>query len=303
MKRAFTLIELIVVLAIVSFLSVATFKAVSKIIIKSYKAKETTRLTLQSQIVLDQLSNLLADRIPAATIGYDPDSGEFKPLPQIDSQNYKILEWFVRPMDDYKDGHYTGFCDIVPTIQSDRRVVSYDFEPDQMYYDNYNLIFAGSFDRAFSDINDYNNSFGWHGGRSDNSFDISLNDSNSTTIYLSDTVLPKFAYEKYFLAYSAMAVARGADIDKSASCLDGLDVDDDTLLLFWNYQPWQSETFCADPNSVSGVSKEGNASVLMRHVQGFFAVEQDYTIRIKLDINRSIRGLSDVHFIKQKVIF
>ena len=302
-KRAFTLIELVVVVVIVAFLSVATFKAVSKIVIKSFKAKETTRLTLQSQIVLDQLSNLLADRIPATVIGYDPASGDYRPISQIETEKYKILEWFIRAMDDYKNGHYSGFCDIVPTVQNDRKVVSGGFAPDQMYHTSYNLIFAGSFDRALADVAEFNASFGWHGGESNNSFDISLSDSNSSTIYISDSVLPKFAYEKYFLTYSAFAVARGADIDKNAPCLDGLDVDDNTLLLFYNYHPWQHKTFCADPQNITGVAKEGNVTVLMHYVQGFFAKEQDYTIRLKLDINRTIRGLSDVHFTKQKVIF
>ncbi|BAF70678.1 type II secretion system protein [Nitratiruptor sp. SB155-2] len=300
MKRSFTLLEIIVVLVIVSLLSVATFKALSKIVQKSFKAKETTKLSLESQIVLDQISNLLADRIPATTIGYDPVSGDYKPLNSIDSDNYKILEWYVRAMDDYMDGHFSGFCDMIPSIDTNNYVVSYGFEPSNMYYASYNLIFAGSFDRATSDISDFQNAFGWHGGGSLVAYDISLSDSNSSAIALSDARLPNFVYEKYFLTIGAHAIARGADIDKSASCLDGLHIDENTLLLFYDYYPWQGQTFCADPN---GTGQSGKAAVLMRYVQGFFAAEQDYTVRLKLDVNRTIRGLGSVHFSKQKVVF
>lgn len=310
MKRAVTLLEIVLVLVIVSILSVATFKAVSKIVVKSFKAKMLTQLTLESQIVLDQISNLLADRIPATVIGYNPNAPDFLPLGQIDTDGYTILEWYTRAMDEFKAGYYTGFCDMVPTIKSDNKVHTFDFNATELKNSGktYNLIFAGSFDRALSDIHEYNRSFGWHkniyaSAQSKASYEINLDDSNESDIDINDTDKPSFAYEKFFLANGAMAIARGEDIDRNATCIQrDLDtpIDENTLLLFYNYHPWDGKTFCADKN---GGQLEGNVTILMRHVQGFHITQEDHTIRIRLDVNYSRPGLGDIHFTKQKVVF
>ena len=59
MKRAFTLIEMIFVVLISALLAVGAFKAFEALYIRSAKAKAVTDLSLQSQIVLDQISLIL----------------------------------------------------------------------------------------------------------------------------------------------------------------------------------------------------------------------------------------------------
>ena len=297
MRRSFTLIELIMVLVIISFLSVASFKAVSALIVRSYKAKELTRLSLESQIALDQISTLLQERVPASVIGYKPSTGDFKYIQEIgDSEYYEVMEWIGVAYEEYSEGNYTGFADMRPSIKTDDTIATYT----NLSGNDYALIFAGAFDRGFPGQSDFNDSFGWHGYESNDTFDIAFDSDGNITI--TDSVKPKWIYEKYYLVRSAYALARGEDINKNADCLEDLNVDDDTLLLFYDYKPWRGETFCADPGSAG--SKSGSATILATHIAGFDAKEQDYTLRLILDINESIKGgYPPIHFSKMKVVF
>ena len=290
------------------------------IMTRSYKAKETTKLSLESQIVVNEISNYLQYRVPYTVIGYNAESGDFQYIGDIidSDKNLSILEWFGRANEVFSDGNYSGFADMA-TLSNDKFASpkinktniqketnqKFHFPDGHNIYDDYtiNLIFAGSFDRATSDTNDYDNSFGWHNNNSTDSFDITIEDDENITI--TDTAdKPKYIYEKYFLIDSAYAIARGVDIKQDAPCIENLHVQqkdiNNTLFLFSNYRPWhKDETFCADKSG----TQEGNASILMQDISGFNFQEIDYTIRIHLDINKSIRGSSPIHFSKMKVVF
>jgi len=314
MKKAFTLIELIFVLVIVSFLSVATYKAFATILVRSFKAKEITSLSMQSQIVVNMLSAYLKNRVPYSVIGYNPEDGSYEYIGDLTSQK-PMLEWFGLASESLLLRDYSGFLDMA--TKEDNTTFSQDTNgscinetlddkfhfSDNIYTNKYiNLIFAGSFDRGAGSSHDYNDTFGWHGGKSLDSFDISIDNDGNITI--DDDDKPEFIYEKYFLVDSAYGVARGSDIDQSAECIKNLNIAEkdinDTLLLFSNYRPWKGETFCADKQ---GSSQDGNVSVLMLHVKGFKFEEIDYTLRIGLDINRTIRGSQPIHLSKLKVVF
>ena len=301
MKRSFTLIELVLVVVIVTLLSVATFKAIKAIKIKSFKAKELTRLSLESQIVLDQLSSLLRNRIPATAIGYNPDTNEWAYLNQLDtlSEDPPILEWIGYDEDALGDGDYSGFVDINRTIQDSSS--DYVIYTDINFTDSgYALIFSGSYDRGYEG-GSLEGAFGWHGSDSNLTYQVTFNPPDKIIIEHNETPKPKWLYEKYFLTKSAYAVARSADIDKSVDCIKDLKIgdDNDTLLLFYNYHPWKGKTFCADPNG----DTEGNATILMRNIQGFEFREEGGTLRLWIDVNKTILGNVGVHFSKMKVVW
>ena len=304
--KASTLLELIFVIVIVSFLSTATFKGMQAITIRAYKAKEITKLSLESQIAVNQISNYLSYRVPYTVIGYN-GTDDFKPIGDITSGGYTILEWFGRANEAFVDGNYSGFADMDTLLSSKFASQGSDGNAldattnAKFGTSDINLIFSGSFDRATSDTNDYNSSFGWHRKASNDSFDIDMSSDGNITV--TDSVKPKHIYEKYFIVDSAYAIARGANINLKASCIKDLnttgDINDNTLFLFSNYRPWKGETFCADKSG----SQEGNASILMQDIDSFNFQEMDYTIRIHLDINKTIRGSSPIHFSKMKVVF
>ncbi len=319
MKRnAATLLELIFVIIIVSFLATATFKGMQAIMVRAYKAKETTKLSLESQIIVNEISNYLQYRVPYTVIGYNANNGDFQYIGDIinSDKNLSILEWFGIANEVVTDGNCSGFADMATLSNNSfltqgtngdniNTSIKKKFNinsPNTIYTDKIvNLIFAGSFDRATSDTNEYNSSFGWHGNNSNDSFDINI--AHDGNITLTDTVKPKFIYEKYFLVDTTYAIARGVDIQQNAPCIESLHVKqkemNDTLFLFSNYRPWKGETFCADKSG----TQAGNVSILMQNIDGFKFEELDYTIRINLDINKTIRGASPIHFSKMKVVF
>ena len=303
MRRGTTLIELIFVIVIISFLAAGSFKAIQAILVREYKAKQQTNLSLESQIVVNQISNYLRERIVYSTIGYNPSDGSFDYIGDL-TDSKPVLEWIGRDSDDYLDKKYSGFFDMAKKYGN--KVTSCDTNGSAIDTNKTALIFSGSFDRSQSDSGDINSSFGWHGSDRNDTFDIIIHSneqSNDQNISINNPT-PKFLYEKYFLVNSAYAIARGADIDQDADCITNLNLKardiNNTLFLFSNYRPWNGETFCADKQ---GSSKDGNVSVLMQNVDGFQFREVDYTIRILLDINKSIRGANPIHFSKMKVVF
>ncbi len=297
MRKAATLIEMIFVIVIISLLASGSFKAMQAILVREYKAKQLTNLSLESQIVVNQISNYLRQRIVYSTIGYNPNDESFEYIGNlIDSK--PVLEWIGRTNDLYLNKIYSGFFDMA--TKTGTKIASYGIIGADIDTGTTALIFAGSFDRSQSDSASINSSFGWHESNRDDTFDISISDQNISI----DNPTPKFLYEKYFLVDSAYAIARGEDIDQNAPCITNLGLKsqdtNSTLLLFSNYRPWKGETFCADKQ---GTSQVGNVSVLMQNVDGFNFSEVDYTIRIILDINKTIRGAHPVHFSKMKVVF
>jgi prepilin-type N-terminal cleavage/methylation domain-containing protein len=306
MRRGFTLIEIVMTIAITGILAVGTFKALDALFIRSVKAGAVTRLSLTTQTVLDQIGMLLYSRVPASVIGYDPADGSHVPLARIASAK-PVLEWLSTAEESRIHRDFSGFIDMNASDKatdtlvspgSDGSAVSDTFglkfgTGDHPFAsDLIRLVFAGTFDQAQSE-----GRFGWHGDDASALHPISM--SNGGDITLKDS--PHFIYEKYYLVDSAYAVARGENVDLDAPCIKNLDtaVDADTLFLFYDYRPWKSESFCGDPSG-GGV---GRVTLLARNVAGFRAEAVGGTIRVSLDMLRPVRGSTPVHLTKQKVVF
>jgi len=166
---------------------------------------------------------------------------------------------------------------------------------------NLNLIFAGAFDGGAEDIEACSGAFGWHGNDSNVSYAIDMSVLNQITF--TDAVKqPDFIYEKYYLANGAYAVVRGEDIDRTVTCITDLNitVNTDTLFLFYEYYPYNGETFCADPSG----NQQGEVTILAQDITAFSAESVNDIIRLSIDMEREIRGTScGVHVSKQKGVF
>lgn len=295
MRKAFTLVELIFVLVVMAILSGGTFKAIEAIYIRSAQAKALTDLSLQSQIVLDQLSVLLYNRIPNSVIGYTP-GGICEPLSELTDPR-PVLEWLGTADDELLRGEYDGFVDMNASWPNPKLVVPGNILSDST---NYNLIFAGAFDGGSEDIRACSGAFGWHGAESDLSFGFNYLGNNITIADLDKQ--PNFIYEKYYLTKTAYSVARGENININASCITDLNVsvNENTLFLFYEYHPYNDKTFCAD----SAGSPEGEVTILAQDVTAFSAQEVNGVIRLGVDMDKTIRGRTcGVHVSKQKAVF
>ncbi len=292
MRRGFTLLEMIFVVVISGILSIGSFKAFSALYIRSAKAKAVTDLSFQSQVVLDQLSVLIYNRIPNSVIGYD-GVGDCDPIEELDGNNV-VLEWLGLADDALFQGLYDGFVDMnastSPVLSTPNLLTSLNAT-------NMNLIFAGAFDDGSEDVAACSGAFGWHGAGSSLSHGFSIPSANHISFNAGD--VPNVIYEKYYLSSGAYAVTRGEDITDISNC--GLNESDfrnfdTTLFLFYEYYPYNGETYCGDGGS-------GKVVVLAEDVSGFRASYVNDTIVLSIDMNRSIRGSTAVHVSKQKAVF
>ncbi len=287
MRRGFTLIEIVLVLVVLAILSAGTFKAIEAIYTRSAQAKAMTDLSLQSQIVLDQLSILLYNRIPNSVIGYTP--GDIcEPINDLSTPR-PVLEWLAMADDELLRGDYDGFVDMNASSKATYTLST----PHTLAWANsdINLIFG-----SLEEISACNGSFGWHGAASDLSFDVSVGVDN---IVITDAIKPEFIYEKYYLTKTAYALARGEDVDLTSSCITDLNmsVDANTLFLFYDYQPYKGESFCGDGGS-------GKAAVLAQNVSAITAQSTNNVIRLGIEMQQNIRGRTcGVHISKQKAVF
>ena len=325
-KKSFTMIELIVVIIILSLIATGSFKAIQMLYERYYQANTITKFSINSQNILDQMGINLYYRISNTAIGYSPSDGDFKKIEKVDNAKYKIFEWITGAFDAKHRiitngiGYgYSGFIDLEASNRNTLTLVAKDFNITDInntlnnVFNNKNdlnqtvgIIFAGTMDTG-DIIDDYNNSYGWHGFAHKKIFLVKKfkqvnNDANLT---MNDDIKGNKIYAKYYLPESAYAIARGADINKSANCLNGLNVDDNTLLLFYNYRPWNNETFCADPHQDNSETNEGNVSILGRDVTSFRVKAVNYHLELKIQLSKPLYRGSDrnITITKQKVIF
>ncbi|MEA3522035.1 MAG: type II secretion system protein [Campylobacterota bacterium] len=293
MRRGFSLIEIIFVLVLASILSMGSFKALEALFIRSAKAKAVSDLALESQIVLNQLSSMLYHRIPNSVIGYD-GSSDCDPIEELDANNV-VLEWLALADDAMLQGEYDGFVDMNASDKASK-TLSAPHIKTSLDTSNLNLVFAGAFDDGAEDIGACNGAFGWHGNSSDLAYDFKVDTSNVITFI---GALADYIYEKYYLSSGGIAVTRGEHVSDIANC--GVSASDfknfnNTLFLFYDFYPYQSQTYCGDGGS-------GKVVVLAEDVSGFKAAYINDTIHLSIDMNRSIRGSNPVHISKQKAIF
>ena len=322
-KRGFTLIEAIFVIVILAFVLIGGFQIISKLYMRNFIAKETTKFEFFSQQTLDQVSQMLYYRVPLSVIGYDPIYNHFDYIGNITDDNHTILEWIGYENDAMIDANLSGFVDLYASDRNTHTIVCKDFNnnfiqtvvnekfdlPDNTDINETTaIIFAGSFDRGEEGVlYDYNNSFGWHGNEhnliytfnsgantdSNNDINLTLNNFNSGNRI----------YEKFYLADSAYAVVRKGDLNQSdwnCSDLNYNELDNNDLLLFYNYRPWLGETFCGDKNHYG--TPAGNVTVLAQNVTAFRVKKINSHLELKITFNKEKADIN-ITVSKQKVAF
>jgi len=306
--KAFTLVEMIISIVILGILSAGTFVAIKHLYLRVAKSKAMSELSFDSQIVVDQISALLYDRVPSSVIGSnDANGNDFNSIYAIDN-NFTILEWIGISSEALRAGYYSGFVDLDKSDKDNNIIVSYDinntelntticnkFDIGNYDYNHLNnndinataLMFAGSFDTG--NINDINTSFGWHKKSHDLIYNITKIDDTNITL----ATKPNEIYEKYYLVDSAYAIARKKDINFTCRNVDNRDDNNNTLYLFYNYRPWRNKTFC-----------DGNVTILSKESKAFEVGIVNDSIYFNLTLERKIKGSdNNVTISKQKVVF
>lgn len=284
MRRGYTLIEIIITVAITGILSIGMFKAFEAITVRSEKAKILTTLSIDSQSALDQISLLLYNRAPIKLMGCD-NTGNCEPLDSDTIANKVILTWYGTANESYQSGDYSGFVDMnasinaKPILKSPHTNLSNVLSTQQTKWgssfviSNLGLVFAGAFEDSVQD-----EAYPFQSNSGEIEF---TNPSNISKIY-----------EKYYLVDSAYAITRKENNPCGAAYTNK---DKDDLLLYYDFRPWNGgQTMC-----------NGKVSLLSKNVNGFSAHVVNGTIRLGIDMNRSVGNdqTRTVRLSKQKVVF
>ncbi len=280
MRRGYTLIEIIITVAITGILSVGMFKAFEAITLRSEKAKILTTLSIDSQSALDQISLLLYNRAP---MSLKSCTNENDCIIMDETTTGTILQWYGTASEAYQSNAYSGFIDMNKSTKPNlftpdtfKNAIEINQSAKWGSFDiaNIGLKFAGTFED----------------GSADEPYIIeSISDNN---IKLPDSTPTTKIYEKYYLIDSAYAVTRK---EHNPCGVMYTNEDKDDLLLYYNFRPWKTpaQTMC-----------DGDVSLLSKNVNGFSAHIVNGTIRLGIDMNRSVRGSPNpVRLSKQKVVF
>ncbi len=316
MRKAITLVEIIFTIIIASILIIGTASLLKNMAFMVQKSKSTTELSLDTQSALNQLSLMLSKRIPNSTIGYD-GVNTYSFLRDIDFEA-KVLEWLIEPINEEdKDsfGVYYPFVDLqgsnfstksIKSPASNFNALTNLIQPryEANMQNSMAIIFAGGLDYGVGS----SKHLGWHNGESDDIYKVNISSSSSDTLNINESLAkqPEFIYEKFFLAESGVAVARGENIDANAQCIQDLGISakelKNALLVFDDFRPWLGQTYCADLGT-KGL-KSGKVSILSLNITSFEARDIDYTIRLSIMAKQRVRGELDeyVKVSKQKVV-
>ena len=142
MRRGFSMIELIMTMVVMGILAGGAYISISKLYTKKAKVKAINELSFDSSRISNQISALLAFRIPASVIGYDMQTGTFESIYTM-SQTYNTLEWIGQDFESYKAKRYSGFIDFDASDKSTATLSSPNSDIDAILTEENNtaLIF------------------------------------------------------------------------------------------------------------------------------------------------------------------
>lgn len=299
MKKAFTLLELMVVIVIVGLLSHMGIQMTLNIYRSYLQSRAINTLETQTELVLEQISKRLAIRVRGSTIGKqlggpNRDDGAFVSTSAAGlNSTYPILEWITYSYESFQDGGWSGFADlgspntaiaaIAGNVRSgtvstpgSRLAVSAaapNFSADQNIRDltsNAASIANGNIGIVFKNMSlNSATSFGYNRTNANSIGTIVANGQNN--ILSIANYRDALISEQYYLLHTAYAVVPG---QASAN-------GDFSLFLHYNFRPWAGQEY-----------NNGNSDLLATNVTRFNFTEANGVMALKLCIRDAGRSLS-----------
>ncbi|WP_069636656.1 prepilin-type N-terminal cleavage/methylation domain-containing protein [Campylobacter pinnipediorum] len=268
MKKAFTLIELILVIVILAIVAGMTLNLVF-VIYKNYVQSESiSRVGSQADMVLDQITKRLEYRIRSSDIARKSSDNSILNLNDSNlDESYDILEFIPYSYEAFDLGVYSGVVDMdtssnlsgieTPGSNLDMSVFN------QLSSRNKNKELAMIFRGVSYNVN---NSFGYVGSN----VDFAKVKVKDLTHFNHDRLfVGKQMSEQYYLAHTAYAIV----VTPNESTRPGESVanKDFDLTLYYDYRPWLGERY-----------DKGSSTVLARHVSMFKFKEENGMVFLKL---------------------
>ncbi|QPI06404.1 prepilin-type N-terminal cleavage/methylation domain-containing protein [Campylobacter concisus] len=309
MKRAFTLLELVVVIVVVGIIAMMSFNAIMNIYSNYFQTKTVNELETQTEIALEQISKRLEHRIKPSVIARKTD-GAFLALNDSGvnlNAEYEILEFIPYAYEIFNDvpsgsnkaGRYSGYADlansspatglispgsnfttgVVETIKDltcreDTNATCVDFKNKD-----------GGVAAIFSDVYyDVQNSFGYKGVSNLDIAKVGVKSIDGNTLEISGFANKQIS-EQYHLAYTANAIVpeqSQSQADKNNGVFD--------LNLYYDYRPWMGEKY----------KQNGEKATLAKNVTRFVFTEKNGVIVLKLCMRAKN---SEITICKSKAVY
>ena len=311
MKRAFTLLELVVVIVVLGIIAMMSFNAIMNIYSNYFQTRTVNELETQTEIALEQISKRLEHRIKPSVIARKTD-GAFLALNDSGvnlNAEYEILEFIPYAYEIFNDvpsgnkaGRYSGYADLAKsspatglispgsnfstevvetikdlTCREDTNATCVDFKNKD-----------GGVVAIFSDVY-YNvqSSFGYSNGTVPVSLDIAkvgVKSTDGNTLEISGFDGKQIS-EQYHLAYTANAIVPEQSADPKDAANGVFD-----LNLYYDYRPWMGEKY--KPN--------GEKAILAKNVTRFVFTEKNGVIVLKLCMRAKN---SEITICKSKAVY
>ena len=309
MKRAFTLLELVVVIVVLGIIAMMSFNAIMNIYSNYFQTRTVNELETQTEIALEQISKRLEHRIKPSVIARKTD-GAFLALNDsgvnLDAK-YEILEFIPYAYEIFNDvpsgsnkaGRYSGYADLAKsspatglispgsnfstevvetikdlTCREDTNATCVDFTKKD-----------GGVVAIFSDVY-YNvqDSFGYKGDIT--KLDIAkvgVKSTDGNTLEISGFANKQIS-EQYHLAYTANAIVPEQSADPKDAANGVFD-----LNLYYDYRPWMGQGY-----------KNGEKATLAKNVTRFVFIEKNGVIVLKLCMRAKN---SEITICKSKAVY
>ena len=316
MKRAFTLLELVVVIVVLGIIAMMSFNAIMNIYSNYFQTKTVNELETQTEIALEQISKRLEHRIKPSVIARKTD-GAFLALNDSGvnlNAEYEILEFIPYAYEIFNDvpsgnkaGRYSGYADLAKSspatglispgsnfttgvVETIKDLTCRDETRDATCVDFTKK--DGGVVAIFSDVY-YNvqSSFGYSNGTVPVSLDIAKvgvkggqSGLNGDTLEISGFDGKQIS-EQYHLAYTANAIVPEQSADPKDTANGVFD-----LNLYYDYRPWMGEKY--KPN--------GEKATLAKNVTRFVFTEKNGVIVLKLCMRAKN---SEITICKSKAVY
>ena len=310
MKRAFTLLELIIVIVILGIIVMMSFNAMMNIYSNYFQTRTVNELETQTEIALEQISKRLEHRIKPSVIARKP-SGGFLPLNDSRvnlNSGYEILEFIPYAYEIFNDvpsgnkaGRYSGYADLAKSSSATGLISpgsNFSTEVVETIKDltckddaSGCVDFTkkdGGVVAIFSDVY-YNvqSSFGYSNGTVPVSLDIAkvgVKSTDGDTLEISGFGGKQIS-EQYHLAYTANAIVPEQSADPKDAANGVFD-----LNLYYDYRPWMGEKY----------KKNGEKATLAKNVTRFVFTEKNGVIVLKLCMRAKN---SEITICKSKAVY
>lgn len=323
MKRAFTLLELVVVIVVLGIIAMMSFNAIMNIYSNYFQTKTVNELEAQTEIALEQISKRLEHRIKPSVIARKTD-GEFLALNDnrvnLDA-NYEILEFIPYAYEIFNDvisldandnvieqggkaGRYSGYADLAKSspatglispgsnfttgvVETIKDLTCKDDTRNSKCVDFENK--DGGVVAIFYDVYyDVQNSFGYKGISNLDIAKVGVKGGqsglNGDTLEISGFANKQIS-EQYHLAYTANAIVPEQSADPKDTANGVFD-----LNLYYDYRPWMGEKY----------KQNGEKATLAKNVTRFVFTEKNGVIVLKLCMRAKN---SEITICKSKAVY